>query len=118
MAASHAISSSFPLFTAGAMVYGAARAYNHFQDKSSSQNTYLGIAVGVSAVQKSWAFFLPAAASPNVAGVGVGLLTLAGATLYQGGMMYAAMKAGEQVGIAAQSSQQQHTNATENRELR
>lgn len=107
--ASRALSSSFPLFTTGAMVYGAARAYNNFQDTTSSPTTYLGIAMGISGIQNVWAFLLPTAASPNAAGMGVGLMTLAGVTLYQGGMMYAAMKAGEQIGIAARN---------ENRELR
>ena len=109
MAAAHALASSFPLFSVGAMTYGAARAYNNFQDTSSSPTTYLGITMGVVVAQSSWAFILPTAASPNAAGVGVGLLTLAGATLYQGAVVYAAMKAGEQIGIAARP---------ENRELR
>lgn len=109
MSASHALASSFPLFSVGAMVYGATRAYNNFQDTSSSPTTYLGIATGVVAIQSSWAFALPAVASPTPAGFGVGILTLAGATLYQGAIVYAAMKAGEEIGIAARH---------ENRELR
>ena len=112
MAAAHALASSFPLFSVGAMAYGAARAYNNFQDTSSSPTTYLGITMGVIVAQSSWAFILPTAASPNATGVGIGLLTLAGATLYQGGMAYAAMKAGEQIGIAARPVK------FENRELR
>lgn len=107
--ASRAVSSSFPLFTAGAMVYGATRAYNNFQDTTSSPMTYLGIAMGISGIQNIGAFLLPTAASPNATGMGIGLLTLTGVTLYQGGMMYAGMKAGEQIGIAARN---------ENRELR
>ena len=114
MTASRIVSSSFPLFTTGAMVYGAARAYRNHpnQDTSSSWNTYLGVAMGVSAVQNIWAGLLPAAASPNATGVGIGLVTLTGATLYQGGIMYASMLAGEQIGIVARSSN------NENRELR
>ena len=96
------------------MIYGATRAYRNHQDQdtSSSWNTYLGMAMGVSAVQNIWAGLLPAAASPNATGVGIGLLTLTSATLYQGGVMYASMLAGEQIGIVARS-----TN-NENRELR
>lgn len=85
------------------MVYGAARAYRNHPDTSSSWNTYLGMAMGVAAVQNVWAALLPAA------GVGIGLVALAGTTIYQGGIMYAAMLAGEQIGTVARP---------ENRELR
>jgi hypothetical protein len=112
MSATRALASSFPLFSVGAMAYGAARAYNNFQDTSSSPISYLSITMGVIAAQNSWTLILPTAASPNATGVGIGMLTLAGATLYQCGMAYAAMKAGEQIGIAARPAK------TENRELR
>lgn len=45
-AASTKVLNSFPLLTAGSMVYGAMRAYNNFQDKSSPL-TYFGIASGI-----------------------------------------------------------------------
>ena len=82
------------------MIYGAFRTYNNHQDKVSP-STYLGISIGVSAVQSGWALFVPVAASPNVAGIGAGLGLLAAASVYQGVILYAAMAAGEEIGVVA-----------------
>ncbi len=82
------------------MIYGAFRTYNNHQDKVSP-STYLGISIGVSAAQNLWTLFVPAAASPNVAGIGVGLGLMAAASVYQGVILYSAMAAGEEIGMVA-----------------
>ena len=83
------------------MVYGAFRTYNNHQDKVSP-STYLGISIGVSAAQNLLRLFVPAAtASPNVAGIGVGIGLMAAASVYQGVILYAAMAAGEEIGVVA-----------------
>lgn len=102
MSAANILSHSVPLFSVGAMTFGAFRAYNNFQDTYSTPSSYLGISIATAALQSS----VVVIASPTP----VGLVILAGATAYQGILQYAAMKAGEQIGIAARTP--------ENRELR
>lgn len=81
------------------MVYGAMRAYNNFQDKSSP-STYFGIATGVALINNSW-MVLSNVPFPTRAGFMAGVSSAAAGTLNHCGMMFVAMKAGEQIGLAA-----------------
>jgi hypothetical protein len=103
------------------MVYGAMRSYNNFQNKSSP-STYFGIAAGVALINNIW-MVLSHAPFPTRAGVG----GAAAGTLFQIGMTYATIKAGEQIGLAALPSDKEEIRRMlggelqregENRELR